>query len=122
MWSSRSVPTFTLLHLTAFANGRPQPGLNQITVVGLTPTTDEHSIKVEGTGSAIITDITVELLPNRDIFEDIYPESDDDDDDAPEYDDDEEVEKVNKALDDVLDKIQALNDEAKRAKETVSSA
>jgi len=99
-----------------------KPGLNQITVVGLTPTTDEHSIKVEGTGSAIITDITVELLPNRDIFEDIYPESDDDDDDAPEYDDDEEVEKVNKALDDVLDKIQALNDEAKRAKETVSSA
>ena len=53
-----------------------QTGVNQITVLGLTPTVDEHSIKVEGTGSAIISDITVELLPNRDIFEEIYPDSD----------------------------------------------
>ncbi|KAK4454231.1 hypothetical protein QBC34DRAFT_392873 [Podospora aff. communis PSN243] len=99
-----------------------KPGANEITVVGLTPTTDEHSIKVEGTGSAIITDITVELLPNREIFEDIYPESDDEEEDKSEEEEEDDAEKVNEALDDVRDKIQALADEQKRAKETVSSA
>ncbi|KAK0643912.1 hypothetical protein B0T16DRAFT_416849 [Cercophora newfieldiana] len=99
-----------------------KPGANEITVVGLTPTADEHSIKVEGTGSAIITDITVELLPNREIFEDIYPESDDDEEDKSDEEDEEDVEKVNEALDDVRDKIQAFADEQKRAKEVVSSA
>jgi len=90
--------------------------------VGLTPTTDEHSIKVEGTGSAIITDITVELLPNREIFEDIYPESDDDEEDKSDFEVDEYAEKVNETLDEVRDKIQALEDEQKRSKEIVSSA
>ena len=42
-----------------------QPGANQIVIDGLTPLVDEHSIKVEGTGSATITDVTVDLLPNR---------------------------------------------------------
>jgi hypothetical protein len=55
-----------------------RPGINEITIVGLTPTTDEDSIKVEGTGSAVISDISIEMLPNREIFEDIYPDSDDD--------------------------------------------
>lgn len=40
-----------------------QPGINHVTIIGLTPTTDEHSIKVEGTGTAIITDTSVQLLP-----------------------------------------------------------
>ncbi|KAK0620453.1 hypothetical protein B0T14DRAFT_521458 [Immersiella caudata] len=99
-----------------------KPGANEITVVGLTPTTDEHSIKVEGTGSAIITDITVELLPNREIFEDIYPESDEEEEDKSEEEEEDDAEKVDEALDEVRDKIQALADEQKRAKETVSSA
>lgn len=99
----------------------PQPGPNEITVVGLTPTTDEHSIKVEGTGSAIITDITVELLPNRDIFEDIYPDSDSEEEDSDQDDDDAE-EKVNTALDDVKDKIQELRDDQACAEEGVASA
>ncbi|TLD09829.1 hypothetical protein PspLS_12029 [Pyricularia sp. CBS 133598] len=55
-----------------------KPGTNQITIVGLSPTVDEDTIKVEGTGSAIITDITIKLLPNRDIYEDIFPDEDDD--------------------------------------------
>ncbi|CZS88397.1 uncharacterized protein RAG0_00142 [Rhynchosporium agropyri] len=42
-----------------------QPGTNQIIIDGLTPLVDEHSIKMEGTGSATITDVTVDLLPNR---------------------------------------------------------
>jgi hypothetical protein len=87
----------------------------------LTPTTDEHSIKVEGTGSAIITDITVELLPNRDIFEDIYPDSDSDKEDSDQDDDDAE-EKANAALEEVKDKIQELKDDQNRASEGVASA
>ncbi len=64
-----------------------KPGANQITIVGLTPTVDEHSIKVEGTGAAIISDIAVELLPNRDIFQEIGrrqvdSDSDESDDDG----------------------------------------
>ncbi|KAK0715921.1 hypothetical protein B0H67DRAFT_581998 [Lasiosphaeris hirsuta] len=100
-----------------------KPGANEITVVGLTPTADEHSIKVEGTGAAIITDITVELLPNRDIFEEIYPESDSEDEGSDKSDEDEDdQEKINKALEDVRDKILGLVDEQKRSKEVISSA
>ncbi|KAK3903109.1 hypothetical protein C8A05DRAFT_33147 [Staphylotrichum tortipilum] len=99
-----------------------KPGANEIIVVGVTPTADEHTIKVEGTGSAIITDITVELLPNRDIFEDIYPESDSESDrDESESESDDE-DKVNAALEDVRAQLVTLGDEQKRAKETVASA
>ena len=55
-----------------------QPGANEIIISGFTPTADEHSIKVDGKGSATITDMMVELIPNPDSYEDIYPESEDD--------------------------------------------
>ncbi|KAK1759195.1 hypothetical protein QBC47DRAFT_357082 [Echria macrotheca] len=99
-----------------------KPGANEITVVGVTPTADEHSIKVEGSGSAIITDITVELLPNRDIFEEIYPETDDSEDDSDSDDEDDTSDKTNEALEAVCSKITSLVDEQNRAKEVVASA
>ncbi|KAK4034346.1 hypothetical protein C8A01DRAFT_39170 [Parachaetomium inaequale] len=99
-----------------------KPGANEITVIGVTPTADEHSIKVEGTGSATITDITVELLPNRDIFQDIYPDSDSDSDKEESEEDDDDDDKVNAALEEVREKLVALRDEQKRAKEIVASA
>ena len=46
--------------------------------MGFTPTADEHSIKVDGKGSATITDMMVELVPNPENFDNIYPQSDDD--------------------------------------------
>lgn len=55
-----------------------KPGANEITILGLTPTADETSIKVDGKGSATITDMMVELIPNPDIYENVYPESEDD--------------------------------------------
>jgi len=58
-----------------------KPGPNQITIIGLTPTCDEHSIKVDGTGAATITDLTVELVPNPEVYADIYPDEDEDEDD-----------------------------------------
>ncbi|KAK3311785.1 hypothetical protein B0H66DRAFT_555874 [Apodospora peruviana] len=99
-------------------------GANEITLLGLTPTADEQSIKVEGTGSAIITDITVELLPNRDIFQDIYPDSDNDSetDKSEDEDDHDNKEDVNQAVEAVREKLIELADKQKRAKEIIASA
>ncbi|KAK4158039.1 hypothetical protein C8A00DRAFT_11095 [Chaetomidium leptoderma] len=99
-----------------------KPGANEIIVVGVTPTADEHSIKVEGTGSASITDITVELLPNRDIFQEIYPDSDSDSDKDESEEDDDDDDKINAALEETREKLVTLNDEQKRAKEIIASA
>ncbi|KAK4213056.1 hypothetical protein QBC37DRAFT_423659 [Rhypophila decipiens] len=101
-----------------------KPGANEIIVVGLTPTADQESIKVEGTGSAIITDITVELLPNREIFQDIYPDSDDESEDDKDDDDDDEEDDddVNHALEGARDKHTELMDKQKAAREIINSA
>jgi hypothetical protein len=106
--------------------------LNQISVVGLTPTVDQHSIKVEGTGSAVISDISVELLENTDIFEEIYPASDEDDSDESDDDDgrdastkdsdDEALTSAKTEMKAVDEKIVALHDEIKREDEVISSA
>lgn len=106
--------------------------MNQISVIGLTPTVDEHSIKVEGTGSAIISDISVELLENSEIFEEIYPdsekdESDDSDDETDQAastkgSDDDALTPAKTELKAVQDKIVAVLDDVKRAGEVVSSA
>lgn len=97
-----------------------KPGLNEITISGLTPTLDEDSVKVEGSGSAIITNISVESLPNRDIFEDVYPESDSESDsegdDANDSDEDSADLKV--AKDDLI----TLRDELSVANEEVANA
>jgi hypothetical protein len=98
--------------------------------VGLSPTVDENSIKVEGSGIAVITDITCEQLPNRDIFEEIYPDDDDDedlDDEDDEQPDENEAEekrekKVNVPLDEIRERLVNLRDEQKRAKEAVANA
>lgn len=62
-----------------------QPGVNEITVHGLTPTLDIDSVKVEGSGSAVITDISVELRPNKETFSLVYPDDSESDDDDLEY-------------------------------------
>lgn len=54
-----------------------KPGANKITIIGLTPTCDEHSIKVDGTGVATVTDLSIELVPNPENFLEIYPDEDD---------------------------------------------
>ncbi len=120
-------PNFSRSSLTV-----SQPGSNEITVVGLTPTVDEHSIKVEGTGSnAIISDITVLSLPNREIFQDIYPDSDSEEEDGEddeadkdedEEDGDDEARKVAAKLDTVRRSLTVLRDNQQRAKEVIASA
>ncbi|KAK2037150.1 hypothetical protein LZ31DRAFT_589090 [Colletotrichum somersetense] len=100
-----------------------KPGTNVVTIVGLTPTVDESTIKVDGTGTAVITDIAVELLPNRDIFEDIYPDSDDDMPDA-ESEAEESVDDMSESpeLRSLRSRIRELRDEERSAKEIVDSA
>lgn len=106
-----------------------KPGINQISIIGLTPTVDVHSIKVEGTGSAIITDTTVELLPNQDIFEEIYPNSDDDEktprrsqETPPEVEDSPAIVELEKERKDILERIRELEDDTKRASEVVANS
>ena len=83
-----------------------KPGLNEIEIWGLTPTTDEYSIQIDGRGSATITDMTVDLVPNRERYEDAYPEDDIDESEASETEDEGDS-------DDDLDTLKALKTELK---------
>jgi Domain of unknown function (DUF4139)/N-terminal domain of unknown function (DUF4140) len=70
------------------------PGQSEIEIYGLGPMVEENSVQIEGTGQATITDITVDLVPNKDDFFDLYPEDDDfseDDMSEPENSDSEIV-------------------------------
>ncbi|EPE28402.1 hypothetical protein GLAREA_09522 [Glarea lozoyensis ATCC 20868] len=94
------------------------PGANKVIITGLSPTVDEHSIKVEGTGTATITDVLVEREPNKEIFEDIYP-SDDSDDESTDVSDSEDEDP---AVVSVQRKIKALNVRAQAKQEAINSA
>ncbi|KAL5325568.1 hypothetical protein ACEPPN_006695 [Leptodophora sp. 'Broadleaf-Isolate-01'] len=99
------------------------PGANQIVIDGLSPLVDEHSIKVEGTGSATITDVTVDLLPNREVYEDVYPSDSEDEDESESEDSDAEVDEM-KSINDrikklhvrLLDEQEKINSAANRLK------
>jgi len=97
-----------------------KPGTNQITIVGLTPTLDEHSVKVEGTGSAIITDLVVELLPNNEIFDD--NEDDDNDEDESDSGDNSDGESETTELKALALEISRLSDRQRTALESMRSA
>ena len=77
-----------------------KPGTNEITIYGVTPTADESSIKVDGKGPATITDMMVELIPNKENYDDVYS-SESDDEDAGDSNDEQaesETESKNKPL------------------------
>ena len=75
-----------------------QPGRNQIIIDGLAPTIDSDSIKIEGTGAATISEVKVDLLPNRDIYEDIYPSDSEDEIDEDESESEDEAESIKKIV------------------------
>lgn len=107
-----------------------QPGTNEITIVGLSPTVDEDSIKVQGSGSssAIITGIATESHPNRELFDDVYPQSDDGKSDAEsesdrDNDDDEwPPQERDPDIRDAQSRLRGLQDAMEQADETVASA
>ncbi|KAJ3520924.1 hypothetical protein NM208_g13517 [Fusarium decemcellulare] len=101
-----------------------RPGRNEISIVGLSPTIDKNSVTVEGSGSATITGISVEFLPNREIFDEVYPDSDSDDPDSDDDDDDNDSEDQPEqpGLMEVKMKLVELRDDLQRAKEAIASA
>ncbi|KAJ4257547.1 hypothetical protein NW762_008671 [Fusarium torreyae] len=102
-----------------------KPGINEISIVGLSPTIDKNSVTVEGSGTATITGISVEFLPNREIFDEVYPDSDQDDSASEEdqNDDDDDVEEPRQpGLIEVKMKIVSLKDDQQKAREAVASA
>ncbi|TGJ83643.1 hypothetical protein E0Z10_g5149 [Xylaria hypoxylon] len=116
----RHLPTRSVI---LFPTSARVPGSNQITIIGLTPTLDEHSVKVEGTGHAMITDIAIDLLPNRESFDDVFTELNDPDNkfDDPDTNSSEEDDK-GPELKAALDKMRQLLVEEKTARENVYSA
>ncbi|KAG4025242.1 hypothetical protein MFRU_063g00320 [Monilinia fructicola] len=95
-----------------------QTGTNQIIIDGLAPTIDEHSIKVEGNGSATITEVSVDLLPNREVYEEVYSsdselEEETDDDSSDSEDEsmkliDTKIKQVNRLLAQETEKINSV--------------
>jgi DNA polymerase III alpha subunit (gram-positive type) len=101
-----------------------QTGTNHVIIKGLSPTVLADSIKIEGTGSAVITDLNVELLPNREIFEEVYSETLDtrsEPDSDPDRDEDDASIDAPE-LKAVQDKVRHLHQEQKAATEAVWSA
>ncbi|KAM5386828.1 hypothetical protein ACJZ2D_000121 [Fusarium nematophilum] len=101
-----------------------KPGTNEISVIGLSPTIDKNSVTVEGSGAATITGISVEFLPNREIFDEIYPESDAEESNSEDDsdDDDSEEDPEQPGLSEVKMRLVELRDDLQRAKEVISSA
>ncbi|KAG5746229.1 hypothetical protein H9Q70_011085 [Fusarium xylarioides] len=104
-----------------------KPGVNEISIVGLSPTIDKNSVTVEGSGATTITGISVEFLPNRELFDEVYPNSDDDDDDASDSDDEEEEGSTPEVphyrqLLEAKTKLIELKDEQQRAREIIGNA
>ncbi|KAH7065555.1 hypothetical protein B0J12DRAFT_734860 [Macrophomina phaseolina] len=95
-----------------------QPGLNEVTIYGITPAADEHSVQIDGHGAATITDMSVELVPNRERFADRF--SDEDSESDPE--DPDEREYRNGALLMVCDELKQLRQDLEAAMEKQTSA
>jgi len=122
--STKSVTLYpTRAHITReIDNVVLKPGAaSEVQIYGLSPTVDEHSIQVEGQGAATIVDMTVELVPNRDIFEETYPDETDDSDDDSETefrdsDDEEEAVKI------ISKELKDLQLQVTEATETQNSA
>lgn len=87
-----------------------------MTISGLSPTLDEDSVKVEGAGSAVITDISVEALPNQDNFADAYPDEDSSDEEESEQEDSDSEELYATKL-----RVTELQDEMRLITDTIDS-
>lgn len=98
---SREIPNINL-----------KPGANEVEIYGLTPTTDEHSIKIDGIGSASVTDMTIDLVENKISFAQAYPDQveAEDSDSEDESEDDDNVSPDVKDLRKEIDRLQTEYD------------
>ncbi|CAG9938590.1 unnamed protein product [Clonostachys rosea f. rosea IK726] len=121
--STRSVTLFpTKAQVSRDVRDVPlRPGTNEITILGLTPTVDEHSIKVEGNGAATIVDISIEPVPNHELFADVYPDSDDEEKSDEESDVEDVEVSESPELIAAKARVTELNDQVEIANEVVKS-
>ncbi|KAJ4208731.1 hypothetical protein NW767_001840 [Fusarium falciforme] len=99
-----------------------KPGTNEISILGFSPTIDKNSVMVEGSGSATITGISVEFVPNHELFDDVYP--DDDSDDSLSDDDSDEFKEADEypGLAEAFEREQELSDHLQKAREEILNA
>lgn len=107
-----------------------KPGQHEIEITGITPTAEKDSLKVEGNGQATITDLSVDLVDNKEKFFDIFPELEeepmiwndliDDDDSDLDSEDDEEVKALNDKIEGIVQERAALQDVRARCKMQLS--
>ncbi|KAF2196542.1 hypothetical protein GQ43DRAFT_484866 [Delitschia confertaspora ATCC 74209] len=95
------------------------PGANEVEIYGLSPSVDEHSIQIEGKGFATIADMTVELVPNLEIFEGVHPEEEseanDDEDDGQGSEEDTAVRGLEDEIKELQFKVTQLTEEQNSA-------
>lgn len=100
-----------------------KPGPNEIIVHGLTPTTDENSIQVKGQGAALITGMTVEIVPNTDKSDLLdLPDSDpsEDEDEDEEDNDNEADDEEMRSLDDAIASLKLQEADAKEELQSIT--
>ncbi|KAM0425153.1 hypothetical protein ACHAPT_009714 [Fusarium lateritium] len=101
-----------------------KPGTNEISIIGFSPTIDKNSVMVEGSGAATITGISVEFVPNHELFDDVYSDDDSDDllSDDFDFSDDFKKEPEYPGLAEAKEREQELTDHLDKAKEEIANA
>ncbi|KAL2818012.1 hypothetical protein BJX63DRAFT_384316 [Aspergillus granulosus] len=97
-----------------------QPGQNEITLLGLDPRVNAHSIRIEGSGPATITDIQTSIVARDEDFDDVYPP---DDSDSGSDAESEEVEDISEDEDGLNDtKLQVIRREMQDVEAKIAAA
>ncbi|CRG87396.1 hypothetical protein PISL3812_04413 [Talaromyces islandicus] len=114
--------TFSLAKATVVREIK-DPGANEIIVSGIDPKLDPESVRVEGYGSATITNMQTEIVPRKTRFEDVYPvddDSDQSDSDQSELDDERDPGRV--AIDAAKAELRDAQAELAASKNTQASS
>ncbi|KAF2264576.1 hypothetical protein CC78DRAFT_533161 [Lojkania enalia] len=123
--STKSVTLYpTRAHVIREINNvQLRSGTNEVEIHGLSPTVDEHSIQIEGQGAASIVDLTVELVPNHEIYEEIYPsESDSSEDESSDTSTSDDCKDEEEVVKKVSQELKVLQLQVTEATETQNSA
>ncbi|KAL3441315.1 hypothetical protein BJX65DRAFT_299815 [Aspergillus insuetus] len=107
-----------------------QPGQNEITLLGLDPRVNAHSIRIEGSGAATITDIQTSIVARDEDFNDVYPPDDsgsDSDSDAESKEEEEDISEDEDGLNDaelqeIRREIAAIQQKIATARSDINSA
>ncbi|KAL2783185.1 hypothetical protein BJX66DRAFT_330786 [Aspergillus keveii] len=100
-----------------------QPGQNEITLLGLDPRVNAHSIRIEGSGAATITDIQTSIVGRDEDFNDVYPPDDSDSDSDSDAESKEEEEDISEDEDGLNDaELQEIRQEIAAIEAKIATA